>query len=276
MPTTVVVLSDLHLGAPDSVLKPNKIDPVTRLPDPDEYARQIDPLLFAPLRQQLKGKTKYLVVAGDFLDFALQSHADACATGAAFFKALAGSGLFEEIVCIPGNHDHDIWNLLEQEINVINPLTKGKLPVDYPHVQLGVLNASTGHLELPGVNKPYGDFFLKGLFQVGSPGGGAPSLPINVVYPNLFITGGPDPMRPIVVTHGHFFFLPWIVLTEVFPTTLGLNDGCSLMDLEVINNPLTALAWTALGQAGKLAVAASQIYSGVILFAPLGSQRPTS
>jgi hypothetical protein len=259
MPTSVVVLSDLHLGAPDSLLRPKQVDPATGLADATAYTNQLDSLLLGPIRRQI-GKAKYLVLNGDVLDFALQSFADVFAAGSAFFKAVAASGIFQEIVYVAGNHDHKVWDFVEHEDNVIKPLTKGKLPAAYSHIQAGVLNAATGSLELPGVAKPYGDFFLKGLFQLGSAG---PSLPINVVYPNLFITGAPKAAQPLVVTHGHFFFLPWIVLTEVFPKNLGISGGYSLTDLEMVNAPITELAWCALGQAGKLTEAANRVYGGI-------------
>jgi len=257
MSTAAVVLSDLHLGAPDSLLAPKGMDATA-------YQAYLDRLLFNPLRAQSPGGAKFLVVNGDVHDFALQPYADAFASGAAFFKAVAASGLLAQMIYLPGNHDRNVWTLLQHENNVISPLTKGSLPTEYPHVQAGVLDAKTGTLQLPGVSLPYGDFFLKGLFQVGaSAGAPLPSIPINVVYPNLYVTGGSESARPLLITHGHFFFFPWVVLTEVFPKNLGIDKGYSLVDLDTINAPITELAWTSLGQAGKLTAAARRVYGGV-------------
>ncbi len=257
MTTSAVVLSDLHLGAPDSLLAPKAMDA-------SAYQATLDRLLFAPLRAQIPGGAKFLVVNGDVHDFALQTYGDAFAAGAAFFKAVVASGLFKEIVYIPGNHDHDVWSLLEEENNVTSQLSKGALPTEFSRVQAGVLDARAGSLHLPGVTPPYGDFFLKGLFQIGAATRTPqPSLPINVVYPNLYVTGGSEAARPLLVTHGHFFFFPWVILTEMFPRNLGIDKGYSLADLETINAPITELAWTALGQAGKLTAAARRVYAGI-------------
>jgi hypothetical protein len=251
-----VVVSDLHLGDERSALCPAAAAAAGKT-----YTDYLDDCFFGPLRDALPGgHAKFLVLNGDTIDFSLQSFGDAIAKASVFMRALAAAKLFDELVFIPGNHDHNVWQLVQQEVMFTRRVAAGLEPKPFPYLQAGLLNLSSQSLTLPKVGGPYGDVFLKGLFQLGADSSPAPDLPIAVVYPNLFVFPEAEKRRPIIVTHGHFFCLPWIILTEVFPRSLGIDRGLSLMELEQINSPLTELGWTSLGQAGRLTSVVRRLY----------------
>ena len=270
MHTRVVVLTDLHLGSDDCILSKEAAER-----DERTYEEQVAHFLIDPVRDHLaqtghgSRAVDYLVLDGDVLDFAIQSYEKAFSAGRRFFQALAKARppLFREIVYIPGNHDHNVWEMVQHEVCVTRRIARGDLPRPYPHVQPGVLTVSDSgaDLELPGVSAGsdrqgprYGDIFLRGLY-----GPSGPQIPINVAYPNLLIQATGQGGRPIMVTHGHFFCLPWIVMTEVFPKTLGVECTLTLRELEEINAPLTKFGWTSLGQAGKLTDVADGVWNGI-------------
>ncbi len=264
MTLRIVVLSDLHLGSDDSVLG---LAAARRFGKP--HSEYLDEVLFSKLSRLVNpvqdGTKRMLVLAGDTLDFSLQSYASAFSDGQSFFKSLSERGLFDEIVLIAGNHDHNIWQMVQQEVRVIGQLRKGRIPKPFEHTRGALLDLEAGELVIPGVTDGPAarsdSFFIQGLF------GDTQDRPkLWVVYPNLFIqpaVGDAEEATPILVTHGHFFSLPWILLTSIFPRNLGVHRRCTLEQLEQLNSPLTEMAWTALGQAGNLSEAASRIITAM-------------
>lgn len=73
------------------------------------------------------GHVDYLVLLGDVIDLSVASYEDAYRAAKAFFVALLRDGLAREIVYVPGDHDFDIWNVVEQQVNVINQVKQGTL-----------------------------------------------------------------------------------------------------------------------------------------------------
>ena len=106
-----VCLSDLHFGDTASVLTTltddgADIDP-TR---PGDALAQLVACLRSLVARCGGGKPK-LVLAGDALEFALAPDNIALMAFEQFLRLLAGGGdpVFSEILFIPGNHDHHIW-----------------------------------------------------------------------------------------------------------------------------------------------------------------------
>lgn len=241
----IVVLSDTHLGDPMSSLEcepPGELD-LTWFRDALETAgvERVD----------------YLVLAGDILDFMVTSFKRSYSVARDFFTALRRLNLVKEIIYVPGNHDRDVWDSVQKEVNVFRRLRRGKNPEEFPYEQPGVIDHSAGGegiLNLPGVDyakarmeeRQYGQLFLEGLFPEGQ------SLPIAVVYPNLYVVlpGG----RWILVTHGHHFELAWGFVTEAFGDLLTRESDDpqegTLKWLEECNIPVNSFICTALGQGG--------------------------
>jgi len=241
----IVVLSDLHLGDPASALEcePGKE------PDLGWFQKGLKELGIE--------KVDHLVLAGDVLDFSIGSFTRSYSVARRFFTSLRKLELVEEIIYIPGNHDKDVWDSVQKEVNVFMRLRNGRGPSEFPYEQPGIIDNSDGgdgRLYLPGVDyargrkrkKQYGALYLEGLFPKNEP------LPVSVVYPSLYLILPEG--RWMLVTHGHLFELAWVFITEVFERVLvHTKDDPSkggLEWLEECNIPVNSLICTGLGQGG--------------------------
>ncbi len=195
----------------------------------------------------------FLVLAGDILDFSMAPFEDALKTARPFFEALAADGVAEQLIYIPGNHDKHVWDAVEWDVRVIRRLCSRppKEPEGFRRTQPGVLDltgASDPPLTLPDVDfvegtQRYGTLFLEGLF-----GGGA-TLPINVVYPNLYVK---TDAGTILITHGHMLEPAWVLLSELLYGMPELRGKLGVHELEEYNVPVTSMICTGVGQGGEV------------------------
>src|SRR5579875_3307265 len=128
-----VCVSDLHLGADNSVLthmKPNSID---------TDSTQSSPLMvlfvacLKELIEQNQGQQKpTLILNGDILELALAETNDAAMMFERFIELIFpenGEPLFDKnnILYIPGNHDHHIWEIARetQYVNYLDGVPPG-------------------------------------------------------------------------------------------------------------------------------------------------------
>lgn len=257
----VAVLSDTHFGD----------DLGTLVVEPPGGPPRLGPG-YAPLARAV-GRADYLVLVGDVLDFSVASFEKAYRHAKVFFTALQADGLARQIVYIPGNHDFDIWNIVEHQVNVINQLKQGELPRAFSRSVPGVIDdrrpVGEDGLVLPRVAaKPqwhdngtkYGNLFLDSITRVKSSRPGVRSegrkLTFNFVYPNLYLVGANG--ESVLVTHGHYFESYWSVasdwLLELTGDELGLEvpGELNLQELVGLNLPLNQLACTGVGQAEPL------------------------
>ncbi len=125
-----VCLSDMHLGAEASLL--------TNMPP---GSTQADPLNASPVLQGLVECLRYLIIRnadqtrkptlillGDILELALANDNLAAMVFERFldFAMPPGHELFENIIYIPGNHDHHLWESARETQYVLNYLAKTK------------------------------------------------------------------------------------------------------------------------------------------------------
>ncbi len=190
----------------------------------------------------------YFVLNGDTLDFSINGFKESCIIAKPFFREIARDNLAKKIVFIPGNHDKYIWDAVEWETNIIRRLKNHDDPREFRRSQIGVINYEKGYLDLPGVTTlgapgEYGTLFLEGLFDSRN------VLPINIVYPNLFIKTGTD---TYLITHGHMLELAWVLLSEFFGGLPQIPENPNMVQLEEYNIPLTSMICTGVGQAGAV------------------------
>jgi len=191
----------------------------------------------------------YLVLDGDIIDFSINSFEESCIAAKYFFRAIEKDGLVKELIYIPGNHDKHVWDAVEWETNIIRRLKEHEDPRGFRRTQPGLIDyKSNAPLELSGVSrvvntKHYGTLFLEGLFEKGK------TLPINVVYPNLYIRTEKD---VYLITHGHMLELAWVLLSEVFCGEPELAGKQGIRELEEFNIPLTSMICTGVGQGGAV------------------------
>jgi predicted phosphodiesterase len=232
---------------------------------------------YAALRRALE-PVDYLVLLGDVIDFSVASYEDAYRAARAFFVALQRDGLAREIVYVPGNHDFDIWNVVEHQVNVINQLKQGALPRPFKRAVPGVIDARERRprLRLPDVparpdwhsaRADYGGLFLDHI-TLGPPEGGGgrgrgERLTFDFAYPNLYLVTAEG--ESVLLTHGHYFDTYWTLLGE-WAVRLAAGDfpqerpgELTVRELVGVNFPLHQLASSGIGQAQPLTAVARRI-----------------
>ncbi len=234
----IAIISDLHLG-----------DDRCKLVANGNVAAAYQNMREA-VRRFSSTALDYLVLAGDVLDFSINSFSESCRLARPFFRVLKEDALANRIVYIPGNHDKHIWDAVEWETNVIRKLKKHEDPRPFRRSQPGFIDYGKGKIELPGVSRVkgkkgrrYGTLFLEGLFDKKG------AIEIDIVYPNLYIN---TPSGQYMVTHGHMLETAWVLLSELFSEVPGIPREPTLEQLEEFNVPLTSAICTGVGQAGEV------------------------
>jgi hypothetical protein len=212
------------------------------------------------------GQVDYLVLLGDVLDLSVASDEEAYGAARVFFTALQRDGLARELVYVPGNHDFDIWNVVEQQVSVINQLKQGALPRPFRRAVPGVIDAreSPPRLRLPDVaarpewhsaRTDYGGLFLDHITPE--------PVVFDFAYPNLYLVTGEG--ETVLLTHGHYFEAYWTVLGE-WAVRLAGDDlpherpgELSVRELVGVNFPLHQLACSGIGQARPLTAVARRL-----------------
>jgi len=263
----VAVVSDTHLGDDLCVL----VAPGPRDGPP------VPGTGYAALRDAV-GRADYLVLLGDIIDFSVASYEDAYRDAKAFFRQAQRDRLARELVYVPGNHDFDIWTVVEHQVNVINQLKAGGLPRPFQRAVPGVLDLreSSPRLRLPDVaahpewhdrHSDYGGLFLDHITLEPSTDGrrrgrGERSL-FDFVYPNLYLVTGEG--ETVLLTHGHYFESYWALLGEWglelagHDLPLERKGALSIGELVGVNFPLNQLASSGVGQARPLTALARRL-----------------
>lgn len=219
------------------------------------------------------GHVDYLVLAGDILDFSIASYERTYRHAKVFFTALERDGVADQLIYIPGNHDFDIWPIVEHQVNVINQLKQGELPRTFKQSVPAVIDDRCVDPEdkfrLPDVTpKPewhdhrakYGRLFMDHITRRPSKRRGVraegPLATFNFAFPNLYLVT--DAGDSVLVTHGHYFEPYWALASDwlmKFAADLiplqRLGEP-NLQELVGMNLPLNQLACTGIGQAQPL------------------------
>lgn len=210
------------------------------------------------LRATGKGND-YLILVGDILDFAIQSYSKAYEAARAFFTMVQNDGVARQMVYVPGNHDGDIWHIVEHQVNIIHQIERKRLPREFRMSLPGVIDArssrSRKRLILPGVSERrvrgrlgYGGLFLDALTSATGK-----ATRFNFTYPNLYFASD---QGGVLITHGHYLEPYWALASEwapeLFEAELRVHDPMLLREMVAINFPLNQLACSGTGQAGPL------------------------
>lgn len=243
-----IVLSDLHLGARDSLL--------THVHGTGEIAEGPSEVMAAfanGLRATLADQEKpQLVLLGDALDLGLSPFGDVSKSFLqlldAFFPA-GGPDLFDrEIIYVAGNHDHHLWRMA-QDHGFISALESGAIPGDLDAVTtiFGTPSHRCRLMESLIAHRPH----LQG-------------ATVRIAYPNWGISDA-DTGRAVVMHHGHYLDGMYRALSNLRGFLGGDNPlPATMRQLEQENGPWIDFLWSDLGSAGDIGNEAGSLYATML------------
>lgn len=251
-----VVISDTHLGDKDCGL-------VVKNKNEDKYELGEFYKYFHEVMKESKANCDYMILLGDTFDFAIEGYSDAYEAGTVFLNKIVDDGFVKKgFIYIPGNHDFNLWPLIEYEANVINRLKDGQKVRKFQNSLPAVIDARSGDAKfsLYGVkpnenngNYEYGGMYLDNLID-------KEGIIFNIAYPNLYLF---TKKETILFTHGHYLDTYWSLLSDYggeLTKEINKNESSDFISLDVnnmselvdINFPLNQLASSGVGQSGKL------------------------
>jgi UDP-2,3-diacylglucosamine pyrophosphatase LpxH len=248
-----VCLSDPHLGEEDSLLTEIDRSGQTDTESPSPVLLRLADCLAELLRHNDASAPKpTLILNGDILELALATENEAALTFGHFISRLMppGAPLFGEIVYIPGNHDHHLWETarVQQYLNHIRRLPEGKeLEPPWHTTKL--------FMDMRGKDRLASDF----LTTVAARFGGLRGLEILTAYPNYGIRD--DNGRCIVFHHGHFIE-PLYRLMSTIATLLrpDRDPPAVVYDLEAENFAWIDFFWSAMGRQAQVGPVIEDVY----------------
>jgi len=251
-----VCMSDLHFGEKGSLLTnllpDGEPDPLTPSPVMESLVACLRKLILANQKPTTKPT---LVLAGDILELALTTTNNAAMVFERFIQLAMPEDdkkqLFnKEIVYVPGNHDHHLWEMAResQYVDHVKSLQAGtKLPRPYH---------TTPMFTKPKVQS----FFLTRLVRRYAHLG---DLTIRSVYPNYALLS-PAKNRAVVFSHGHFIESLYVLMSTL--KTLILCDRTKpteFWDIEAENFAWIDFFWSALGRSGEVGKDVEMIYKRI-------------
>lgn len=261
----LAIISDVHLGDPLCTLVESKNNLYTAGPRYSEF------------KEAAGTGNDYLILLGDILDFSVTSYENAYAAGKAFFSMLGKDKIAEQIIYVPGNHDYDIWGIVEYEANIIYQIKNGKLPRRFRSSVPGILddrtNSTNPGFTLPGVgrrengNYTYGGLFLDHITRTYDSAAAkmkGRASHFVFAYPNIYLVTDND---TVMMTHGQYLESYWSLLSEwtpiIFKSDLPVGTEMDIAELVGINFPFNQLACSGVGQAGVLSKVLNELQSQI-------------
>jgi hypothetical protein len=248
-----VCLSDLHLGEEDSLL--TNLKTASSTPDPSQPSpvmkQLVECIKYLILKNEGEGKPT-LILNGDVLELALTTTDQAAMAFERFIELIMppGDELFGNIIYVPANHDHHLWELA-RETQYVNYLTKFKpgdeLPIPWHATKVFMENDPT---IVP-------SYFLTNLVKR------YPHLEdfvIHVTYPNFGLITDDD-RKCVIFHHGHFIE-PLYYLMSTLKTILLPDREMpeSVYGIEEENYAWIDFFWSTMGRSGDVGVGIETIY----------------
>ncbi len=250
-----VCLSDMHLGDEDSLLTSLRSD---RYECDQSRASPILVEVLACIRDLVSrnpgGTRPTLVLNGDILELAFASYSQSLAMLDRMLQLCISPGdeLFDQIIYVPGNHDHHIWEVARETqfvTKVLRERTDEGLPPPMHATPMTLAGSVPSYL----------------LNQIvrhvrGIPDGGDPDFDLHVVYPNLALVDDSGE-RCVVLHHGHYveplFQLISRVRRRLFPHS---DPPVTVAELEAENFAWIDFVWSVLGRSGRAGAHAEVLY----------------
>lgn len=262
-----VCLSDMHFGEEDSLL--TKIDAKTARADVAEPS----PVLIRMVQglRGLIGKNvdkeikPTLILNGDILELALSSTSDASMAFLRFIELVMeeGNELFKNIVYIPGNHDHHLWELA-RETQYVN-FIKGKDPKDtlkepWHNTRIFIEDYAKAPPSF------YLNTLVKMLDHLGDDkrkAAGKDPFNVTVAYPNFGLISD-DYKKSVLFSHGHYIEPLYYLMSRLRVELLGGEMPDKVWDIEGENFAWVDFFWSAMGRSHGAGQEIERIYERML------------
>jgi len=250
----VAIVSDTHFG-----------DPMCALVTRNNTSKIVPGPKYEDFKKAAGTNNDYLILVGDIFDFSISSYQETYEYAKIFFLQIQRDHIAKEIILVPGNHDADLWHIVEYETNTINQIKNGHMPRPFRLSLPGFIDdrkdSPNRGFTLPGVRaKPdqkgpkYAGLYLDNI-TVSIQNGkkvGEPTL-FNFCYPNIYMVTDNE---SVLITHGQYFETYWAFACEwamkLAPEDLKVGGALDLHEMVGINFPLSQLGCSGVGQAGPL------------------------
>ena len=261
----IAVISDTHLGDPLCTLVEQKGSDFTA------------GVMYDKFKDASGSYNDYLVLLGDILDFSVATYENAYKAGKAFFSLIKEDSIADQIIYVPGNHDYDIWSVVEYEVNIIYQIKNGRLPRKFRMAVPGIIddrkNSPHRGFTLPGVDRrtngiySYGGLFFDSITKnyVGESNSleGKDSHFV-FAYPDIYLVNDDE---SVLMTHGQYLESYWSLLSEwaprIFKSDITIGSEMDIAELVGLNFPFNQLACSGVGQAGALSDVISRLQSQI-------------
>lgn len=242
-----VIISDIHAGAPESLLTVLEKGSFRVRPDMVSVTTQAFRDAFAATLASLGlGEKPDLVLLGDVLDLSLSSPSDSSRILASFLSELRVGSAFGQVFYLPGNHDHEMWTADRFGATAAANLSPTD-PAFWAHTSPAF--AAPGAVGTT-------DIMNRILRAAGD------KRKVATYYPNMGLyrpAGGTSgTARALVLHHGHFIEGAYKLMTRILSMVTGEPmPVMSVEDLEAANGSWIDFAWSTLGDSGAVGQAAS-------------------
>lgn len=204
-------------------------------------------------------KIPFIVLLGDIFDMAVHDEVDALNLTHLFFTKVKFESnyspasrsfisFFDNIIYLPGNHDHHVWKMLQEEYYISQHLTNYGYALKLPQQSPGVLNLNNNEMLVQDsiIFPDKRNNFISSVLSDNL-------LDVYVAYPNLYIEYGEveknNEKSGVCVTHGHFFEPGWNKSSLNFDGKIRhMDDAKYFSELEKNNSPLTEFSDFAVAQ----------------------------
>ncbi|MEO1729456.1 MAG: metallophosphoesterase [Pseudomonadota bacterium] len=246
-----VVLSDIHLGARDSLL--THIDGTDAIAEgPSDVLASFANAMRETLRARPNTAKPQLVLLGDALDLGLSPFGDVSKSFLQLLDAFFptdGEDLFaREIIYVAGNHDHHLWRIA-QDNGFLSALERGELPNDLQSVTriFGTPSHCCRLMESLFAHRPH-----------------LSDASVRIAYPNWGLTDA-EKSRAVVMHHGHYLDGMYRALSNI-RGFLGNEEPrpATMHQLEQENGPWIDFLWSDLGSAGDVGSDVGSLYETML------------
>jgi hypothetical protein len=258
-----ICVSDLHLGAANSLLTRLASEPTATTPSKPDPLKANDVMislvgcLKALTSQNTGPKKPTLILNGDILELALADLNVAAMVFERFMELTMkpGEELFDRTIYYnPGNHDHHLWETA-RETQYVDKYLAGTAWGSDLEAPWHTTNMFLGEYD------PVPCYLLDSLmdrFKPAYPAGQEPEF--LVVYPNFGVRSA-DRKKCVIFSHGHYiesiYRLMTSLRTALFP---GRNEPDLIWDLESENFAWVDFFWSTLGRSGAFGTDVELIY----------------